>query len=300
VLLDWFTVGAQIVNFLILIALLKRFLYGRIVRAMEERERVIATRLEEAAAQREEAEQQVEAYRRRREELEARRDELLSQAKAEADERRLILEHKAREEVEHLRTRWQEALQEETEAFLQDLRARCAAQACAIARRALHDLATVDLETQVVDVFLEGLQNLDEERLTTLTTAIREGGNTLVVRSTFALPDRTRRKVAHVLRERFAADAAVEFKTVPALGCGIAVEAQGQKIVWSVDHYMDALERHVAALLAEKIRRPLDEYAAQEEPPIVEETAWREALFPAETPEETHESARPHTTDRSG
>ena len=36
---DWFTVIAQIINFLILVALLKRFLYGPIIRAMERRER---------------------------------------------------------------------------------------------------------------------------------------------------------------------------------------------------------------------------------------------------------------------
>jgi F-type H+-transporting ATPase subunit b len=300
VLLDWFTVVAQIINFLILVALLKYFLYGRIVRAMEERERIIAMRLEEAAAQRESAEQEAETYRRQREELEAKRNELFSQAKAEADERRISLEHKAREEVEHLRARWQETLQEEADAFLQKLRERSAAQVCAIARRALHDLATVDLETQMVDLFLEHLQNVDEERVTTLRNAIRAGGNTLVVRSAFDLPEKLHRKVTHVLRERLADGAEVEFKTVPAMGCGISVEAHGQKIVWGVDHYMDALEHHVAMLLAEKIRRPLDEHAEPAEPPVVEETAWHEPLIPAETLEETHESALPHAADRSG
>ena len=34
-LIDWFTVFAQVVNFLILIAILKRFLYGPIIKAMK-------------------------------------------------------------------------------------------------------------------------------------------------------------------------------------------------------------------------------------------------------------------------
>ena len=47
-LINWFTVAAQIVNFLILVALLKRFLYGPIVAAMSAREGRIAAQLTEA------------------------------------------------------------------------------------------------------------------------------------------------------------------------------------------------------------------------------------------------------------
>jgi len=37
VLIDWFTVIAQIINFLVLVYLLKRFLYGPIIRVIDER-----------------------------------------------------------------------------------------------------------------------------------------------------------------------------------------------------------------------------------------------------------------------
>ncbi len=36
-LIDWFTIIAQIINFLVLVALLKYFLYGRILQAMDRR-----------------------------------------------------------------------------------------------------------------------------------------------------------------------------------------------------------------------------------------------------------------------
>ena len=51
-LIDWFTVVAQIVNFLILVALLKHFLYGPLVRAIDAREERIAARLAEAERKR--------------------------------------------------------------------------------------------------------------------------------------------------------------------------------------------------------------------------------------------------------
>ena len=42
--IDWITVAAQIVNFLILVWLLQHFLYGPITRAMQRREQRIAER----------------------------------------------------------------------------------------------------------------------------------------------------------------------------------------------------------------------------------------------------------------
>ena len=52
--IDWFTVVAQIVNFLILAGLLAKLLYRPIVSAMQEREERIAARMQ-AAQEREQA-----------------------------------------------------------------------------------------------------------------------------------------------------------------------------------------------------------------------------------------------------
>jgi F-type H+-transporting ATPase subunit b len=51
-LIDWFTVGAQALNFLILVWLLKRFLYKPILHAIDEREKRIAAELADADAKR--------------------------------------------------------------------------------------------------------------------------------------------------------------------------------------------------------------------------------------------------------
>jgi F-type H+-transporting ATPase subunit b len=236
---------------------------------MDARARTIAAQLEDAAIQRAEAQREADTYQKQRQELEASRNEFLAQARTEAEERRIELEQKAREEVDHLRDRWQEALRQETDTFMHQLRERAAGQVCVIARRALQDLANVELEQQIVEVFIEDLQNLDEERVAALIEATREGGNILVVQSAFDLPDKTRCKLTHVLRELFANAAEVRFITAPELVCGVAVEAHGQKIVWSVEHYMDILQHRVTALLAEKTYQSKDEGEEQAEDHLI-------------------------------
>ena len=64
-LINWFTVIAQIVNFLILVVLLKYLLYNRIVRAMDERESKIQSRLKEAEEKEEAAEREAESFRQK-------------------------------------------------------------------------------------------------------------------------------------------------------------------------------------------------------------------------------------------
>ena len=62
-LIDWFTVAAQVLNFLILVWLLKRFLYRPILDAIDAREKRIAlAELADAAAKRTEAEQERDEF----------------------------------------------------------------------------------------------------------------------------------------------------------------------------------------------------------------------------------------------
>ena len=54
-LIDWFTVGAQALNFIVLVWLMKRFLYKPILDAIDAREARIAAALADAAASKAEA-----------------------------------------------------------------------------------------------------------------------------------------------------------------------------------------------------------------------------------------------------
>ena len=71
-IIDWYTIMFQIVNFLILVFLLRYFLYGPIIRAMDEREQTIMQREEKAAAQKLEAENETRSYHQKSEKLQQR------------------------------------------------------------------------------------------------------------------------------------------------------------------------------------------------------------------------------------
>jgi F-type H+-transporting ATPase subunit b len=246
VLLDWFTIVAQLVNFLILVALLKYFLYDRIIRAMDEREARIAARLREAEAAQAEAEREASAYRQQRQELEDQRAERLAQAKAEADERRAALLEKARSEVEAMQAGWRQALRRQQVAFLQELRQRASRHVYATARLAFRDLASADVEAQMLDAFLARLQDLDGRDWQAIREALQTSAQPLAVVSAFDLPPQGRQQLLDHLRQ-YLGPLEMRFTTAPEVICGIAMKVGGYKLAWTLEHYLATLEDSVAS-----------------------------------------------------
>ena len=250
--IDWFTLIAQIINFLILVFLLKHFLYGPITRAMEERQQTIADRMEEAEKKRQQAEEEARAYHERRKELQDRTQEMLARAAEEAEARRKQLISEAREEAEHTQAEWREAIERDKKAFLRDLRERAGEQVCAIATRALKDLATQDLQDHVVDVFIRRIQELDEAQRTAFAASIRDTGGEILVRSAFEIPQGARRRIEDAIREHIAADGEMRFEVSEELICGLELRSDGLKVAWSVAGYLDALESKLSQVLVQE------------------------------------------------
>ena len=79
-LIDWFTVGAQVINFVILVWLMKRFLYKPILNAIDAREQRIAAELADAEAKRAEAQKERDEFEHKNEDFDRQRAGRLQQA----------------------------------------------------------------------------------------------------------------------------------------------------------------------------------------------------------------------------
>jgi F-type H+-transporting ATPase subunit b len=242
-LIDWFTVIAQIVNFLVLVFLLKHFLYGRIINAMNQREENIASRLEEA-----------EIYRKKNQEWNEKREEMLSRAEEEAGARRKGLIEKAREEVDQMKARWHEAIQREKNSFLQDLRQRAGRQIYAIARRALKDLANADLEERIIDVFIDRIRDLDENSRKGIVGSIKKADKNVIINSAFELPQSIQQRITEAIRAPLGDGIEVKFQTSPDMILGLELKAHGYKIAWSLDNYFESLESEIREALEEETK----------------------------------------------
>lgn len=248
-LIDWFTVGAQLLNFLILVWLLKRFLYQPILDAIDAREARIAAELADAEAKKAEAKSERDAFAHRNEEFDRQHAERLSQAKeaVKAEHQRLMDE--ARQAADDLRVKRQDALEREQQALNDEITRLTRKEVFSIARKTLGDLAETGLEARMGEVFTRRLREMDAQTKEGLAAALQNAAEPAIVRSTFELPESQRAAIQNALNETFSAEVRVCFETAPDLVSGIELSTNGQKVAWSIADYLATLEKQVGELL---------------------------------------------------
>jgi F-type H+-transporting ATPase subunit b len=249
VLIDWFTVGAQALNFVILVWLMKRFLYKPILHAIDAREKRIAGELADAAAKKAEARKERDEFQHKNEEFDEQRAALLSKATDEAGAERQRLLNEARKAADTLSAKRQDALKSDAHHLSRAITRRTQQEVFAIARKALTDLATTSLEERMGEVFTRRLRQMDGPAKEGLANALRTASAPAIVRSAFDMPVEQRSTIQNALNEAFSADIHVRFETAPDLVSGIELTTNGHKVAWSIADYLASLEKGVGELL---------------------------------------------------
>lgn len=260
-LIDWFTVGAQVLNFLVLVWLMKRYLYQPILRAIDAREKRIAAELSTAERTRAEAQKERDAYRQRNEAFDQQRAELLRTAsdEARAEGQRLI--DAARRAADALSEKRQNALNREQQSLKESIIRRTREEVFAIARKTLGDLADTTLEASMAAAFTQRLRALTGPTKESLDAALKNASDPAVVRSAFILPPAQREAIQQALNETFSADLRIDFVAAPDVISGVELTAGGQKLAWSIADYLAAMEQRISELTPlptkdEAIRKP--------------------------------------------
>ena len=260
-LIDWFTVGAQVLNFLILVWLLKHFLYKPILNAIDAREKRIAAELADADAKKSEAQKERDDFQNKNKVFDEQRSALLSKAADEAKAERERLLDEAHKDADSLRAMQAAALRNDQKRLGSEITNLAKQEVFGIARKTLADLATVSLEERMGEVFTRRLREMDGKAKELLGAALKSSSEPAVVRSTFDLPADQRAAIQNALNETFSAEIRIRFETAPDLICGIELTANGQKVAWSIADYLASLEKGVDELLKKK-----DEAVAKAEP----------------------------------
>jgi F-type H+-transporting ATPase subunit b len=249
VLIDGFTVVAEIANFLILIVLLQKVLYKPLLKVMDAREQKIASALAAAAEKQRQADAEAEHFRQARHELDGQRDAVLAQARSDAEAYRRERLESARQETAETQARWRADIARQQQSFLHDLRQLTAHEVVRVSSRVLGHLAGADLERQAIEAFIEHIKRLDGDDLKTMQQFAQVSGQTIQARSAFEMPDEARRQLIQALRQQLGEEIGVHFEVVPDLGFGIELKADGHKLAWNLESYLEGLEDSVAAAL---------------------------------------------------
>ena len=242
-LIDWFTVGAQLLNFLILVWLMKRFLYQPVLDAIAAREQKIAAELADAATAKAEAQRQHDAFQQKNKDFDEQRDDLLRQAQDAAKAERERLQAQARDAADAASSALAKALRSDAQHLRADLTRQAQNQVFDISRRVLGDLASAGLEQQACEVFIARLRAVDGPARDTLGDALKaaSAAEPALLRSAFTLPPAQQAAIQAALDACFGQPIPLSFESAPELVSGIELSAQGQKLAWSIADYLAVL-----------------------------------------------------------
>lgn len=222
--LDWSTFALEILNFLILVWILKRFLYRPVLNAIERRRNSLEQTLAEAKALHESAEELRARYENRlsawQQERAAAREALQEELSAErARQMSAIAQElaKAREKAAALERR---RLEEQR----RHIEEQALMQAGRFTSRLLSRLADQRLEQRLTDMLIEDLQALPEVRVAALREAWEKDGGSIQVSSAYAMDTAQQRRLRQALATLLDDDSVrCLFETDPELIAGLSI-----------------------------------------------------------------------------
>jgi len=220
---DVWTVFLEIVNFLILVWILKRFLYKPVLDVIARRRAGVEKVLSDAQTMRKEAddlkkeyEGRVAAWPKEREREEAAlREELQAERQRQVESLRVTMEEE-RKKHEVLEERRLQEHRKQAEQAAADQGARFAA-------RLLSGIASPEVEVRLIDFFLEELGRQSPERRQALRRAIEESPGSVRVISAYPLPSDRRARMTKGLADFFGRKVACEFSEQKELLAGVRV-----------------------------------------------------------------------------
>ena len=248
-LIDWFTVIAQMLNFLILVWLLKHFLYQPILNAIDTREKGIASKLADAEAKDAGAHKQQEHFEAKNKTFDEQRAALMTKAAADAKVEHDRLVDDAHKQADGVRASEAAALKDDQAHQAVAIRRMAQDQVFAMTKKTLADLATVTLEERIGEVFTRRLRLMNAKDRAEMGDALKASPESSLVRSAFNLPDEQKAEIQNALNEAFSAVIRVRYETDANAISGIELTAQGQKLSWSISSYLDSFDRSLTELV---------------------------------------------------
>jgi len=243
--INWFTVIAQVINFLVLVWLLKRFLYKPILKAIDERENKIAAQIKDAEAKDAKAKKEQAEFARKNETFDKEKKGLMDKAVAETNEEKEKLLEAARNEATVLRSKLENSLKEMQENLNRDIAQKTQQEVFAIARKTLADLASLGLEEQSANIFIKRLNDLKKEEKQQFIDAFKSGSEPILLQSAFDLPAKQQTDIKSTVNEILGAKTQFQFKTAPEIISGIELTSNGYKLAWSISEYLNSLQKNI-------------------------------------------------------
>lgn len=221
--LSWTTFILELINFLVLVWVLKRLFYAPVKRAIAARRAAVEKTLQDAESAKHEAQELQSKYEGRLREWELEKEHQKEEFRKELGEERskqmrltesLVAEEREKAKAQQEKQDAERRRNEEREAMK---------QALVFASRVLKDVACPELEAKIVDLVAKQLSSGRADGLPSSASQSWDHGAAVRVRSAYALTQTQRETLGTVLKNKVGTDSLVEFEVDGNLLAGLEI-----------------------------------------------------------------------------
>ncbi len=246
-LLDNFTIIAQLINFIILIWLLKRFLYSPILAAIDAREQRLQQQLEQAQQEQNTARDQQQRLTHMQTQFQQQQQQLLQETRNQAEQERKALILQSRKEIANLREQWHQQLLTEQHDIVTQLQKNTEQAMLQTVDAILQEITSSDLQQAMLNTFIERLNSLNEKQLDLLRGPVSEQRSGHTITTATPINPAQKKCLEAALTEMIDVQE-INYEVDATLLCGIELHHNGHKLSWSVAGHLEHLQRNLATL----------------------------------------------------
>lgn len=191
----------EVINFLILMWILKHFLYRPVLSALEKRRASIAEKLKQADSKMAEAEALQTQYQQRLQKWDAEKQQLQHKLQQDLQEARNTQMTKLQNELTAEREKNQVNLQQELDQTLKHYQSQAHRQGARFASKILHKVAGPEVELHLISLLLEQFSQLKEDQKSRLKKACQASSQQIEISSAYPLSDIQRQRLTDALTE---------------------------------------------------------------------------------------------------
>lgn len=245
--INWFTIIAQIINFIILVWLLKKLLYKPVINAIANREKERENLVKSAELKMAEAKRMQNDLQMKNEDFEYHKEELLKKVKMEVEEEKKRSFMEVYQMSDQLKDNLTKSIKVEKDQYIDELVKKLETEVFSLSKKVLKDLSSLNLQEVVTQNFIERLNNIDSVKIENLTGSSGIEDQIAIVKSAYEINSSLKEQLRTIVK-RIADIDEIHYEIEPDLICGVELIINGYRVAWSIKDYLN----NVNALLDAK------------------------------------------------
>jgi len=221
--LNWSTFALEIFNFLVLVWILKRFLYQPVLNVITRRRATIENQLAEARQLHAESDALKEQYEHRLVDWEQERQKAMDKLRLELEENRLRQLENLKAELAQEEEKNQVARSRQDKQLIGEIEQRALQQGAEFASRLLTEAAGPELENRLFDLLLDGLSLMPADQISDLRNKWGESPEHILVTSAYPLTDEKQHQLEETLSKTTGLSASVLYEQDAKLLAGLNI-----------------------------------------------------------------------------